>query len=210
MVKKKKMTLRQMLKKENKAFNKLSAPKKRVALAKDVIIQLGIKNFKAYPGVYVFPRVTDIGILQNIDTNNNIQQANLLVSQGVISCEVCAKGAIFMSHVMKTNSCSVKEVKYSNSNEPVTDRVSEFFDRDQLNLIEAAFEENPDMYTEDAIDDLDDGDDIIWDLPDPKEIRKIEKLANKAVKFGDKYKTPHNRLIAIMKNIIKNKGTFKP
>lgn len=35
-------------------------------------------------------------------------------------------------------------------------------------------------------------------------------IGDKAVKFGRKYKTPKNRLIAIMKNIIKNKGEFKP
>ena len=209
MVKKKKMTLRQMLKKENEAFNKLSAPKKRVAIAKDVIKQLGIKNFEACTGTYVYPRATDIGKLQELDTNTNKQQANLLISQGIVSCDVCAKGAIFMSHVMKTNNCSVKKIAYSNHNREVTARVSEFFDKDQLNLIEAAFEEESEMYSEDAIDDLDTGDDL-WDVPDPKGVEKVEKLATKAEKFGNKYKTPHNRLIGIMKNIIKNKGTFKP
>lgn len=176
------------LQKENAAFNRLSKAAKRVALAKDVLEQIKAKRYSPTSGVYVEVNATEAAEefgLSNLDD----LEANKALLTGMASCTVCAKGALFMSHVMKTNDCTIDQANNSDDSDSIGDRLDDIFDRDQLDLIESAFERDSNHCS--GTDNSDD-------------------LVDKAVDFGYKYSNSDKRLIGIMNNIIKNKGIFKP
>ena len=174
--------------KKSKPFSKLSNSQKRVEIAKDVLIQLKNKRFKVRQNIYVqLPNYWDI--------INRDRQANECVLDGTTTCQVCAKGALFMSHVMKTNHATIRQVQ-NIGNSMVRERL-DIFSTAQLDLIECAFEKRVVHDDSDTLKVYTDG----KQFPTP--------LAKTAIRFGKKYKKKE-RLIAIIKNIIKNKGTFKP
>lgn len=178
------------MKKPKLSFNKLSKWKQRVEIAKDVIEQLRLKRFFATTGVYIEP--SDDTYYGHPPICN--LQMNNLIESGEASCKVCAKGSLFMSHVMKTNHCTFNQAAESDDYRVIKKRLK-MFDENQLDLIETAFEqnvirtENPFLYTE--------------------EEGERTSIAKKAVRFSKSNKSDR-RLIVIMKNIIRNKGTFKP
>jgi hypothetical protein len=77
------------------------------------------------------------------------------------------------------------------------DRISEtaqdVWGADNADLIESAFET---AYKETFTDEY--------------VATKWDRAWLKAKRFGAKYKTPKLRMAAIMRNVIRNKGTFKP
>lgn len=97
-------------------------------------------------------------------------------------CQVCAKGALFCSAVGRTNKSSVWEV-----NMDMYEPIFEFFSKKQIDLIETAFEGMSYMALISERDEKIARDFCINHSGDIKE-----------------------RMIAIMKNIINNNGTFKP
>lgn len=169
-------------------FNKLSKSAQRVAIARDVLLQLRKKRFHSKLGSYV-----KIPNLWEIDDTD--RQANECISDGSATCLVCAKGALFMSHVMKTNHISLNEV--NDIGEFRIKKRLKMFSKRQLDMIECAFEKRV----------VEDDDRVLKDYDNIHE--QITPLAHSAIKFGRKY-NQLNRLSAIMKNIIKNNGTFKP
>lgn len=175
--------------KKTTAFSKLSKAEQRVEIAKDVIKQCSKGKYEIETGGYIdlYPEG-----LRSFDELEHLQ-ANTCVSKGRITCTVCAKGALFMSHVMKTNHCLVKEADKTDDT-GIKKRLKNIFSPLQLDLIETAFERSV------VVDDTD----KIHQGCDYTELGK------KATNFGWQYSEPNERLIAIMKNIIKNKGTFKP
>lgn len=184
-------------KKPIKSFSRLTKSEKRIAIAKDVLAQIKLKTFVAKEGVYL-----------NVNFKNSIKfkeqdkletcQLNTLIQDNKVTCQVCALGSVFTSHVNKTNHLKYNEV-YLNEDQPeMQDRLKNIFSINQLNLIECAFEKR-------VISD--DGDYIEkWDG-----IRYVmTEIGQKAVKFGKSHRGNTKRLVAIMENIIKNKGEFKP
>lgn len=162
-----------------KKWSEMTPSEKRVTLAKDVISQLKKEKLNACSGTYLM-----IDNLDNVEVNEQLNK--VLKKQG--TCEVCAKGALFISHIMRNNHFTIADYhSFSKTdNEKIKERLGSLFSLPQLELIEKAFEgENVD-------NDLKDG--TLIDLAD---------------EFHDNYKDDTERLIAIMQNIIKNKGTFK-
>jgi len=113
-------------------------------------------------------------------------------SKDAPACEVCVRGSLLVSLIRKDNNFTGEDLDnmscgYFDSWSVEDKRLLELFSPEQLSLIEYAFENfSADRYINE------------------KDLDKVED-------FFVLYE--HNnteRLIAILKNIIKNKGTFKP
>ena len=184
--------LEKVLKEENKKFNALPVAKKRVAIAKDVLLLLQSKNISPEQGTYFSFDVEDI---ENTNDNN----AQLLLLQDGAKCECCAMGMIFLSRVRLGNKCTVKEIDNHNdswSNRPdelIIKKNKGIFSESQLRLIEMAFE----------------GNDAAEYFEKKVSVEELEIMEEKAEEFIGKYSNTSERIEAIMKNIIENKGTFK-
>jgi hypothetical protein len=101
------------------------------------------------------------------------------------ACYVCAKGALFLATIGRANKATVQDVLNAGESIMVHRMVRErIFTQKQLDLIEYAFE--------------------VWgaDSFDPVEVS--------AYQFGLDFESPDHRLVAIMLNVIRNNGTFKP
>jgi len=177
----------------NKGFARLSKQAKRVAIAKDVIAQIKLDVYNAKTGVYV----SNLDI-PDVDDASGMQLCELLIPG--TTCDVCARGALFCSLVRKQNNVTLDDVGidsyYGNDIDPYNfeDSENDIWGNDQIGLIESAFECKNMWYG--GTDDYDSEDN--------------ESKTEKAIAFGKKYKSAESRMIGIMENIIKNKGTFVP
>lgn len=175
--------LSEKIKRRNRDFAKLTKPQQRVAIARDVIAALNTKKFIASPGVYVDSNKLDNLIEKNLDE----QVCNLI--DKVPSCDLCAKGALFIATVKRKDALQAKEV-YGEFGSLLSDEptISEYLGRDslfsdkQLTMIEDQFEQE-------TITDWKNTNFRVW-----------RPELHKAV----------DRMRAIMQNIIDNKGTFRP
>ena len=178
---------------------KLTKAEKRVAIAKDVLKQLKTERYVATSGVY-------------LESSNDFHKASDAadakeVLAKVEKCLVCAIGSMFMSAIGKFNNCTIGDVfaplgtgyyaserplKREGSDKPTTlhEHLEKYFTAPQLGLIECWFEgqSNYDMFVKTA---------FLYG-------------SQAAVNFKQKYEDDNDRLSRIMKNIIRNKGTFKP
>lgn len=183
------------VKRTNAEYKTLTRAEKRVMIARDVIAALRAKALDAKEGSYVYIDTTRTTerywggtyetnvynkFLKDSDQSESFQK--LLPS--LPDCKVCAKGAIFVCAVARQN--KVETAKADDVREFEGEALSEnlrgIFSARQLDLIEAEFEREDMQFT------LGPG----WE-PVMKE-----------------REDPTERMIAIMKNIIRNKGTFAP
>jgi hypothetical protein len=103
------------------------------------------------------------------------------------TCEVCAKGGLFVSYIGRVNNFSDDCLGNDESNE-AHKKLLEVFTLRQLAIIEYAFEGTQYIYSVN----------IPYDLE-----KKLHKF------YDENYDDDDKRLIKICENIIKNKGTFK-
>lgn len=181
-----------IIKANNKAFDKATPAQKRVIIAEDVIIQLSSKRLKAEAGIYF-----DSKAIQNkLNDVGGEFELQGLIKETTEPCKVCGIGALFACEVIRNDNFKVNgsdEIAYDIHADNIKDRLKGIFNGDQLDLIETAFEKR-----------------VINDNRLLEGWHGNTELADIAIDFGRKYESDKNRLIAIMKNIIKNKGTFKP
>jgi hypothetical protein len=189
------------IKSDNKKFKKLSKPQQRVAIAKDVIAQINMKRIFAKTLVYLTPNSTQrnphtgSAILEEAEVGTELRE---IFKEKVETCHCCAKGALFLTAVERYNECPVTNSMRENlgmrfADQDIHGQLSKFFSPNQLILIEAAFE-GYNGYTAAS--------------------RHSDEVA--FIKEGGRYsnilttKLPdHNdRLLYIMKNIVRNKGTL--
>jgi hypothetical protein len=189
--------LGELIKKNNEAFTKMSNAEKRVEVAKDTLLRIEMKQLDAYTG----------SIIQYVNTvkdkygKTSIQ--DVINTDSKFTCQVCAKGAMFMSYVGRVNKmefCDINTGNYGQSS--VHTKLGEIFSLEQLALIELAFE------GEQYLKYLDDEDD--FDGTAVENIILSDNDYNQADLFHNSYGNVDYRLIAICENIIKNEGTFKP
>ena len=109
--------------------------------------------------------------------------AKLLLEQQ--ACRVCGIGSLFVSKCLKMNNSNIH---YQTGD--IHKDLADFFSIRQLELIESAFEVSYFHYG------------VFY-------IGKEEKTKS-AIGFGQKYNNPEDRLVAIMENVVKNCGIFKP
>lgn len=175
------------LSEKNKKFWAMTKPQQRVAVAKDVIKQLNNGFLDAREGVYFRPEFNEIIEIPQLD-----KAITQIKKQGG-HCTVCGIGGCFVSLVRLGDKVETEEIfgvfiepRDSGDDYKMKQLLRKVFTPDQLSMIECAFE----RYTGHG------------DAPYQDRI--------KAAQFGRQYSDSKNRLIAIMKNIIKNKGEFKP
>lgn len=178
---------------------RLSKAEMRVIVAKDALAQMKAEKYIATNGTYVGSElISRIGIEGGerhpydgggscyINLEEPLQPL-LLKDKG--ECRVCAKGALFLSAVRKFNSAKVGDVADDDDFKIAV----KIFGLKQYDLIEAAFE------GWDSTKERWDGTEYTGNTSVPA-----------ATAFGDQYDGNTERLVAILKNIIKNDGTFKP
>lgn len=233
------LKIQKEIKKRNNAFQKATKAEKRVLIAKDVIAQIKAKRYIPYCGAFVKatfdPKVykktvsgTDIcEYLHDPDVKDMQENWNLTDAETkevidfvekplreaffdntVQSCDVCALGGIFMSCTLFNNKTKLNAlgpegeaadlgnaIVYDKS---ISNGLMKFFSYNQLELIENAFENGKGYFRTNP-------------YANNSEITDINgKRFRQYYTYGDRYPNSSDRLIAIMKNIIKNKGTFIP
>lgn len=176
------------------AFKKAKPAEKRVMIARDVLAQLRAKKLIARSGIYVSPSpVNSFGECEPLADGVPQDFREFMVapvSPGA-QCTACALGGIFACAVKFKNDVRTREAAEVYSDDVEIKRyLDQVFSEAQLELIECAFERS-NSHAERQYD------------PDDEEIVT-------AVRFGKCFSTDEQRMTAIMKNIIANKGTFKP
>jgi len=165
----------------NKQFEQLSKAEKRVAIAKDVLKLIKAEKLIPETGSYV-----ENDQLDSILWNNDEVDIKKALKELQQPCEVCALGAIFYAETIKRNDCVI--VGRFVRRDDITKRMKDIFTKGQMIMIESAFESG-----------------------DFNELRIVSQgNIELSINFGSQYTEPKERLVAIMENIVKNKGTFKP
>jgi len=172
-------------------LRKLPVAQARVEIARDVIAALKVRVLEASRGDYFSAYTKE----EAGDEGDEISIRDLFANKALDSCKVCALGALFSAKVGRLN--EVSEVLYGNfldlDRPDVADPLLEFFSGRQLLLIECAFEMS----------------DMRSNAPLSTRIEVSQLEALDAMDFGAGFATDQTRMIGIMENIIKNKGTFK-
>ncbi len=182
-------------------FKALSAAEKRVAIAQDVLLQVSIDRL-----VPAFQTYGDYGPYEGKEDISALTKEQLCsVVNKFSSCDACAIGSVFLSALKFANDLTVGEA-YPYPGEPLTDNVGffreiggapslsvlmkyleRFFAAEQLYLMENAFEAYDRTFSS---------------IP--------EEVTQAAYRFCLDCESPNERLDRIMKNIIDNKGEFRP
>jgi hypothetical protein len=174
-------------------FNALPKAEQRVMIAKDVIAQVLAKKYKATPGTYVeasLPR----GVKKDASARENIDK--------IKKCTVCAFGSCIVSTTRYKNRLTMDEMINPLDNKAAnTKLLLTVFTPNQMALIESAFERKYQVrgYWS-TVGTYNDG--LNGEITEKQEYAIQE--------FGNRYGNDNDRLIAIMQNIIDNKGKFVP
>ena len=169
----------------NRRFDKMTDSQKRVTIARDVIKilegeMLGI-TMKAQNMTYF---ITSASIYSHLTPE--LELRNALIGE---QCTVCALGAAFTGAVMRSNNLTLGKLPCGVTNIIMRQYLNQWFSTRTLLMIEAAFETNASFAWSPACSKQD---------------------ARRAADFGENFAKAHDRLIAIMENIIKNNGEFIP
>jgi hypothetical protein len=189
--------LGELIKRNNEAFLLMSNAEKRVEVAKDTLLRIEMKQLDAYTGSIIHY----LGDVKEKYGESGIQ--DVINTDSKFTCQVCAKGAMFMSYVGRVNKMEFCEINTGNYGESsVHTKLGEIFSLEQLALIELAFE------GEQYLKYLNDEDDTYGIAPE--NIILSDNEYNQAGLFHNSYTNVDYRLVAICENIIDNEGTFKP
>ncbi len=225
-------------------FEALPAYKQRILLALDVLDLIRTKKVTVEQGVYVEHYAAPgrhewedcLSPAQNhkLEGEKRKKAENLLGAQAnspegqqcllTQDCHVCAKGALLLGDIMRTNHATVADTLGMGddgvgvNSDSIQERLvgdREVFTARQLDTIEAAFEKESYMASdndhgaslykaphEDAYGDPMDESDM--------ELTAYGKQIMAAIEFGERYVDDDVRLYAIMMNVVMNKGDFKP
>lgn len=207
------MVTNKQIQKWNNYFESLSPEEKRVALAQDVIQQLKAEKIIANNRVYL--SIEDFGE-QFIGNETSAQK---ILPE--ITCSVCALGGLFHSYIKYKNNVNIDlieegcPVKLINK---FSETLNKYFDDFQLILIETAFEsfEYREYFEDEEFAGYDlegyDGKykDIIFNNDQKNQIFKSEEYAENLNLTGEENDYTEILLFNIMRNIIRNNGTFVP
>lgn len=175
------------IKDANRAFDRLPNYRKRIEIAKDVLLQLAAGRLKATSGAYL-----------KFDTIYDRQKFYDAIGRGLkisdavkdATCNVCGIGSLFIAAAERTQ-CKATGMEEANDDGFMRKHLGKWFDADQLDMIESAFEMR---YIANGDSDLRSDDAAIQD----------------SIKFTHGWQSATTRLKMIMQNIIDNNGTFAP
>lgn len=165
-------------------FKNLTMAQKRVAIARDVLAQLDLGLYTAgwgYGHTPVFnPRIGKT--ITPLSSLDPLTTQRLLLSKNRPTCAACAKGCVMLSLVRHRDG-----LKYDDIPDQAGTSCPREFSKTQWDMIEIAYE-GFDRFLTSTHTGHEWRPDLLYSTPDGR----------------------HARLVAIMENIIKNKGTFKP
>lgn len=179
----------------NKLFKGKTRAEKRVLIAQDVIAQIKAKTLIPSSGTWVR--------LENADFLLDSDSLRAVTLNKDTTCKCCALGGLFLSCTLFNNKVTVGDVTEGDygylddvirNGEKFSNGLNTIFSENQLKLIENAFEQGGGAF-DPAYENFSD---------------KYNALTSEAIRFGKRFSSDKNRLIAIMNNIIKNNGTFVP
>jgi hypothetical protein len=192
---------------DNKAFNRASKAQKRVMIAQDILARIKTRQYVATTGTWVSPNFH----AQGAEDDASVQK---LLNEKGVQCECCGVGSVLLSCVAFKNQVTARDVQEYGldygmmSDKDVDDKagVWDIFSKKQLALIEIAFEQGDGMYAPS-------NGNILGADPDEYVVEEDAFIEMKdylaAKKFTARLDDPKKRLVKIMKNIVKNNGTFK-
>lgn len=182
-----------LIKKRKAIWRATTKPQRRILVARDVIAQIKADRLLPMKGRWI-DLYRDWSSAAYYDTMDSMQEVVLAKKA---KCQVCALGSIMASMVLFKNMVTIGNIdrdfdyyrlrKFKRRKDNVGIRA--LFSRDQLELIEGAFEMGSGLHGT---------------------LKQHVKGWEEAKAFGVKFNDSTSRLIAIMKNIIKNKGEFVP
>ncbi len=173
-------------------FWKLSPAQKRVAIAKDVILQIKAEYYTAIRGTYI-----------NAELPWNTSRTEMAPAREAFAeadnCTVCAVGSTIVSGARLGNRVSLFDLGVNANGFGGDEARDKFFPRSMNRLMEEAFEVDYDPKRQ-------------YHKASLASERKpnTRTMQYRAEYFGEGFKTSDARLIAIMRNVIRNKGAFIP
>lgn len=193
--------------------------KRRVMVAKDVLEQIAARKFEPVQRAFL---IVDNRDFYKMERQDSIQGCLL---DKATDCKGCAIGGAMMSMIRFNNHVFAHELDYFQDDTYSLDYTKKedlddcgidgrnlskelhaLFRDSQLELIELAFEWGQGTYHNSSLS--------YYNSFTLEEITQMKVRRSgamwKAYLFGRKYDNPRERLIAIMENIIANKGTFIP
>lgn len=189
--------------KARQAFETLSKAEQRIEIARDVLAQLKAKTLIAESGVWVnilssnkYGNTSNslFEMTEEKGHKNDKEVAEVLEKK---KCRVCALGACFVSTVKKLDKLKMSDLENGQNDFAVLVKyLSKVFSKDQLKLIEVAFEEDGGQVS---------SDDVYNGQAASNFFENIVNSVNNDWNNWDDLK-----LRLIMENIIANKGLFKP
>lgn len=174
-------------------WNSLNPAEQRVEIARDVLKQIRCKKLVAERGSWVY-LCDQYAVVTASEIQNHVPLKQCLAKAPV--CHVCAIGSLFVGVVNRDETFLAQDLSLLQL-DTIRSRSSpefrqfflilnRYFDFEQLQQMEAMFELRKAMF----------------------ELGNRTYVAS-AVRYGFAYADSEDRLCAIMKNIIRNKGEFK-
>jgi hypothetical protein len=172
-------------------FDSLNPEAKRVRIAQDVIAQLDAKKLVAKNLVFLKVNVSPAEAKSDEELRDILRRKE--------KCTVCALGAVFVAAVDAHDQLKAREVVFHDTfdafdpnsavlcEDTIFPYLERFFTKEQLGLIEIAFERGSGFY-------------YPGELP----------CGAGAEEFAQEIDDPETRMRLIMQNIIENGGEFKP
>lgn len=169
-------------------FNKLTVKEQRLKIVEDAITQIRKQLFRPTRGKY----------LTFGEAVRNEESLKDIMEQEHVVCECCAIGAIFAACVLSVNEVYGRD-DY-NDGDFESKKLEKWFEAEQLDLIEFAFEGLPVRDTNHKL--VNPGAALVDRTP-------YTEIGNKARAFFLKYCDDKKRMLAILNNILENDGEFK-
>ena len=187
------------MKNKTKAFSRLSAAQKRVAIAKDVLKQIRVEQYNIQSGTWLGIEMDTANIAVGITMTPQDTQRFLLglpIIKPIIEppkCTCCAIGAACASAVRLGNTHAIQNGQLIEDFKEGMEVLNGYFSKKQCRLIEACFEKR--------YNNTPDGEPI-----SDEDVVRIDNFNS----FGRRRRNDTERAVAIFTNIIKHKGEFKP
>jgi hypothetical protein len=185
----------------NYRFRKMTPERQRTTIAQDVLDLIAAEKIVAASGTYLeFDEDVEVKYFggdgwdddldeymecEPIESAKDVQLHRLIEESP--SCEVCGIGACFVAAVRRADKAKVGDMSHSNDDAFMRQYLSQWFSRNQISLIECAFEQST-CFNRGG---------------DPMQLQ-----AERAMRFGQQFDDDTDRLEAIFKNIVANNGTF--
>ena len=188
-------TLAEKIRKQNKRirdrnyrFRKMPLERQRITIAKDVLELLETEKVIAQSGTYM---ELDSDIEEKYwDDWTAAPEAPVQLHELIErseTCEVCGIGACFVAAVRRNDQVEASDMNAASDDRFMRSYLRNWFTKDQIELIEAAFEESGGFYK-----------------------GPTRRLGERASNFGKRYDSDEERMRAIFQNIVDNGGTFVP